>query len=146
MALILATASCEDSGGSGDVGPFLGTWLVLDGTAQANCGVVSPTSMLGGSQVKLTAGTAAPLVADVRGCLLNFDVTGRTANARPGQTCMHHLRSHGQRNVALDLTVDAASFALNNEQPPLARWRWPASPGSRFWAIPLARIKRTPPP
>jgi hypothetical protein len=111
LALTAAGAGCGgDSDSSADA--FLGTWQLQDGMASAMCGALNPTSPLTGAQVKLTAGTDSPLQVDVRGCLMKFDISGKTASARAGQSCQTTFEVLGS-NASVDLTVSSATFAVN---------------------------------
>lgn len=110
LGLALA-AGCggDDSDQSADV--FIGTWQVIDGNAMARCTGISPTSSLGGAQVKMTAGTDSPLQVDVRGCLLKFDINGNTATARANQTCMTTFEVN-MSNLQIELMVSKADFTV----------------------------------
>jgi hypothetical protein len=110
LGLALA-AGCggDDSDQKADV--FIGTWQVIDGSAMARCTGLSPTSSLGGAQVKMTAGTDAPLQVDVRGCLLKFDINGNTATARANQTCMTTFEVN-MSNLQIELLVSKADFTV----------------------------------
>lgn len=113
LALALApalTVGCgDDEDQQADV--FIGTWQIIEGTATARCPGLSPTSSLGGAQVKMTAGSDAPLQVDVRGCLMKFDINGTTASARPDQKCQTTFDLMGN-NLAVDLTVMKADFTV----------------------------------
>ena len=90
---------------------FIGTWQIIEGNATARCTGLSPTSSLGGAQVKMTAGTDAPLQVDVRGCLMKFDINGNTASARANQMCKTTFES-AWANLAVELTVSKADFTV----------------------------------
>jgi hypothetical protein len=113
LALGLGTTVTIGCGGDDDQSAdvFIGTWQVIEGNATARCTGLSPTSSLGGAQVKMTAGSDAPLQVDVRGCLLKFDINGTTASARPDQMCKTTFDLMGA-NLAVDLTVMKADFTV----------------------------------
>jgi hypothetical protein len=107
MALqVAAAAGCGDD--AADTGAFIGTWAILEGNAVA-CQSLSTSLM--GAQVKMTAGSDAPLQVDVRGCLLKFDVKGSTATARADQTCQTTFSLMDQ-NLAVDLAISKADFTV----------------------------------
>jgi hypothetical protein len=110
VALALGPLGCGgDDDQAADV--FIGTWQIIEGNATARCTGLSPTSSLGGAQVRMTAATDAPLQVDVRGCLLKFDISGATASARPNQTCKTTFDLAGM-NLEIDLTVAKADFTV----------------------------------
>jgi len=105
----LALGLAAGCGGDDDAGAFIGTWQIIEGNAVA-CGTLS--APLGGSQVKMTAGTDAPLQVDVRGCLMKFDISGSTATARADQMCKTTFEFMGS-NLAVDLAVSKAEFTVD---------------------------------
>jgi hypothetical protein len=110
LGLAVAAVGCgDDEDQPADV--FIGTWQNIEGNATARCPGLSPTSSLGGAQVKMTAGSDAPLQVDVRGCLMKFDINGTTASARPDQKCQTTFDLMGN-NLAVDLTVMTANFTV----------------------------------
>lgn len=114
LALGLA-AGCGGDDDADDAAAFIGTWQIIEGNAVA-CGLTAP---LGGAQVKMTAGTDAPLQVDVRGCLMKFDVSGSTATARANQTCKTTFEFMSQ-NLEVDLAVAAANFSITGTTGNLA--------------------------
>jgi hypothetical protein len=113
MALAVAVGGCsDDEKPSNNPEAFLGTWMVTSGMAKATCGVIAPMQSLVGASVRLTKGEDAPLVADVRGCMLKFEVAGNVATARAGQTCTTNFEFAGMMANIL-LTVSSATFSLD---------------------------------
>jgi hypothetical protein len=112
FALVLFAGGCgDDAKPSSNPELFLGTWMVTSGMARATCTGFAPMQSLAGASVQLTAGDDAPLMANVRGCMLKFDIAGNVATARPNQTCTTNFELM-MMPVPIELTIASATFKV----------------------------------
>jgi hypothetical protein len=112
VALALGAGACgDDDTPSNNPELFLGTWMVTSGMAKATCTGFAPMQSLAGASVQLTAGDDAPLMANVRGCMLKFDIAGNVATARPNQTCTTNFELM-MMPVPIELTIASATFKV----------------------------------
>jgi hypothetical protein len=124
-ALLLAPAGCSeetapaanypDAAPPVDVSPFVGSWVVSTGNAQATmCTDLGdlPMQSLDGTMVTVKADKDAVILLTVGGCTFTFDVKGNVATARPTQSCMTQFSLAGV-SIPVTLTIDMATFTVS---------------------------------
>jgi hypothetical protein len=117
LALCLATVGCGggDDGG-GDPAAFVGMWQYTSGTNNFQCPMLNTndTSQLQGTKETFAKGVDAPLIySDAStNCTVKFNISGTTATAPGGQSCMTNLMT-ANGNFPTTITVTSAVFTVN---------------------------------
>jgi hypothetical protein len=95
---------CGSSSSSDDAAKFVGAWTFDSGSVPAMCppplpsatlqltGLVETITKVDTTHIKVEAGS---------GCSVNFSVSGSTAMAASGQTCIFNTQAFGEVSVAI---------------------------------------------
>lgn len=113
-SLVLALGACGGgSSGGGGVAKIKGTWKSTTYLQTVNCGpTLGSVANMGPTTVIWGGGISADLIQTdpSTSCTINADVTGYTASALPGQTCLINDAADG---ATINITLTAYSFSLS---------------------------------
>jgi hypothetical protein len=114
IVMLGAAASCSSGSGAPQTDGFVGAWTFTSGMITPNCGAgltVPPFSLAGlpvvftkldDSTIQLQTGNA--------GCMVKFKVSGATASAEAGSTCMLDVGGAlGPQNISINTWTLALS-------------------------------------
>src|ERR1700759_278801 len=112
-SMVLALGACgSSSGGGGGVSKIKGTWQPTTYLATIDCGANGSVSENVGSNVMWGTGTTADLIQTETGsnCVIYADVTGYTASAVAGQTCL--IPDDGMGD-SINISLSSYTFSLS---------------------------------
>jgi hypothetical protein len=102
LALAAMAGSCSSSSGAKNTDNFVGTWTYQSGTLNGACpGLPAMMNTLTGQTFTLEKGTTSDLLFTLGTCQVKLTVSGTTASADPGQSCMYTLPTFGAVNVMI---------------------------------------------
>lgn len=111
VSALAILGACGGGSGGGGIAKIKGTWQPTSYTSTVNCGAVGSSVDNVGSNIVWSMGTTSDLIQTEAGstCVLLADVTGYTASAIPGQTCLQTDADGDSINISLT----SYSFSLS---------------------------------
>jgi hypothetical protein len=115
LLVVLGVAGCS-SGDEGGADAFVGMWQYTSGTQNTQCPMINVNTLdqLAGQKEVFSRGVGSALVNSDPGssCILNFNISGNTATANAGQTCMTNVATD-QGSIPTTITLVSAVFSVN---------------------------------
>lgn len=110
-ALACLGACGGGSSGGGGVAKIKGTWQPTSYMSTITCPGFNPNVQNTGSNVIWSMGTISDVVQTdtTTSCVILADVTGYTASARPGQSCL----THDALGDTINVTLTSYTFSLS---------------------------------
>jgi hypothetical protein len=114
LAAVLGVAGCGSSD-EGGADAFVGMWQYTSGTNNTQCPMlnVNSTDQLQGQKEVFSRGVGTALINSdpSSNCILNFNISGNTATAPAGQTCMTTIATD-QGSVPTTISLVSAVFMV----------------------------------
>jgi len=117
-ALLVSMLGCGGGGAAIDPKAFVGTWEYAGGSVDNQCPWtgVEPTEELTGQREIFSKGTDAALVQARRktNCMFKLSISGNSATAVAGQTCMDTIAT-SQGDFPATFTVTSETFVVTGD-------------------------------
>jgi hypothetical protein len=116
--LLFGCGSNAVTSNSDPAAAFAGTWTFGSGSIQPVCNVMGvPTFDLTGDTMTITRVSATEVSTSLTGtgvmCNVNFNVSGTTATAQSGQTCLVTVAVNLGTPMNIPITIDINTWTLN---------------------------------
>jgi len=110
VSALAVLGACGGGSGGGGIAKIKGTWMPTTYLSTVTCGGIASTQNVG-SNIVWSMGTTSDLIQTEAGstCVLLADVTGYTASAIPGQSC---VQSDAVGDV-INITLTSYTFSLS---------------------------------
>jgi len=116
---LLAGCGSSGSGGGDATAPFVGTWTYSSGSIEPNCNIQGiPPFDLTGDTMTITRVSDTEVSTSLTGsgvmCNVNFNVSGTTATAVSGQTCLVTVMiTLAGAPTTVPVTINISTWTLN---------------------------------